>query len=136
MRRVLLMMALLLMAAAPSFAQDTPPPILDGTLRIYLPGASQPLSEPTVIPMGSWTCDLEPPATQPRTSVLIDDPARDGRVCRWVDATGGPLHAVPIGPHEGTLTWRNENGSGPESARAGFTRWGPPAVATGLRIRP
>jgi hypothetical protein len=109
------------------------------TLRIYLAGATSPLSAPTVIPAASVTCNQAPPTstiTTNPTRAVFDDPDIAGRVCIWTDTGTGPLFSVPFGgTYEATLSVSNLAGESPESTRAPFTRPGTVRTApAGLRV--
>jgi hypothetical protein len=123
MKRFLLILSLLLLAH-PLFAQ----PPMQYTLRIYLAGATSPLSAPTVIPAATVTCNQAPPTstiTTNPTRAVFDDPDIAGRVCIWTDTGTGPLFSVPFGgTYEATLSVSNLAGESPESTRAPFTRPG------------
>lgn len=139
MRTIALIIALLLLLAAPAAAQT-----IDGyRLNVYPQGAAAGATPTTFFDFlnTAITCNLAP--TPPSTAVPVnptraewDDPNVTGRICRWTDDGKGPLFAVPFGGnYEAGLQAFNDAGRGPESNRAPFRRLAAPAIVpTGLRL--
>lgn len=137
----------LLLSVLPALAQAQT--IDKYVLKLYLTGATAPLSAPTDLLASGFVCNQAPPAaTTPTvnpTRIVMDDvafplpPSPQARVCIYTDAGAGPLFSLPFGTasYEGTLTPANSAGIGDkESNRAPFSHPGnPPGVPlTGVRF--
>lgn len=106
------------------------------TAKYYNVGAAQPLQSDT-FPVTDVVCNQAAPAagasTVNPTRIVFADINNAGRVCIYTTAGGAQLRSLPVGGnYEGTLTAVNAAGSSAESARAGFSRLGPPVVPTAL----
>jgi hypothetical protein len=120
--------------ATPASAQT----ISQWTARIYLAGATGPISTTTLLP-ANVVCGLplQPVGTTVNPNkIQFDDPVTPLAYCVWTDPGTGLLASTPFGgTYEGTLTATNSVATSAESARAGFTHPGlPPGVPTSLRL--
>ena len=130
-RRRLLVVSLLLIST-PLAAQT----IDSYEIRYYFAGAALPF-QLMPLPAGSYTCNLPPSLNTLTANPILaewDDPAAQGRACRYVEVPGGPLLSVPIGNYE--ATWRAFNGTGPspESNRAPFVVGALPGAPTHFKV--
>lgn len=100
-------------------------------LRIYLSGATAPMTTTTLQASGFICNQAAPPTgatTTNPTKVVFDDPAVAGRVCIYTDPGTGPLLALPTGFQNYTATLAAMGAGGAESAEsnaAPFSRTAP-----------
>lgn len=123
-----------LVISSPLAAQS--PTIDRYEIRYYYAGAAQPVQVQPV-PAGSYVCNLPPSLNTVVSNPQFaewDDPAAQGRACRYVEAPGGPLVSFPIGNYEATLTAFNGTGGSPESNRAPFAVGAVPGAPTKFKV--
>lgn len=122
-----------LLLASPVHAQT----IASYQLKYYNVGATQPLQQGDAFPASAAVCNQTAPtgaSTVNPGRVIWDDLANAGKVCIYTVPTSGSLPSLPTpGTYEGTLTAINTVGSA-ESARAPFSRLGPPVAPTGTKF--
>lgn len=136
MTKIATLLAALVLVAAAASAQ----PVTGYTLRVYTAGTNTIVAGPTVVPVASIQCNVDPTTIVANTvnpvKALWTDTVNAGKVCVYTDPGSGPLSTTPFGGnYEATATASNSAGESPESNRAPFTHPGVvPPVLTGFKV--